>query len=70
MSRSYREDYTEHQIKAFNAQKNNTRNSKVSFNTDEEDGLSCPVCKKFCTYTYLARNSQCHNCNHEISLDD
>jgi hypothetical protein len=70
MSRSYRDDYTEHQIKAFNAQKNNTRRQRDFVTLSDEDGVSCPNCKKFCTYIYLARNSQCHNCKHEIDLDD
>ena len=70
MSRSYREDYTEHEIKAFNAQKNTAKNQKAYVTLSEEDGIICPNCKKFCTYIYLARNAQCYNCKQEINLDE
>jgi len=70
MSRSYREDFTEHEIKALKAQKNNTRKQRDFITLSDEDGITCPNCKKFCTYIYLARNAQCHNCNTDINLDD
>jgi hypothetical protein len=70
MGRSYRDDYSEHEIKSFNAQKNSTRGSKTFVTLSEEDGISCPKCKKFLTYIYLARNSKCYSCYTEIDVDD
>jgi hypothetical protein len=70
MSRSYREDYTEHQVRAFNAQKNNTKKAKDFITLSDEDGIICPNCKKFCTYIYLARNSYCHGCQSQIDIDN
>lgn len=70
MSRSYRDDYTEHDIKSFNAQKNNTRRDKEFTTLTDEDGVVCSYCKKFCTYIYLARNAQCYSCGHTINIDE
>ncbi len=70
MSRSYRDDYTEHEKRSFNAQKNNTRLSKVLYEPEDDEGMTCPNCKKFCTYIYLARNAQCYSCGHNIKLDN
>lgn len=70
MSRSYREDFTEHQIKALKAQKNNAKKQKHFTDLSEDDGVTCPSCQKFCTYIYLARNAQCHNCKTNINLND
>ena len=70
MSRSYRDDYSEHSVRAFNAQKQNNKTTKSHFEIVDEDGLVCPNCHKFCTYTYLAKNTHCYNCKHEISLDE
>lgn len=69
MSRSYRQDFAEHQIKALNAQKNNTRHA-TDIDSNEDDGISCPHCKKFCTFTYLARNAQCYSCKKAIDVND
>ena len=70
MGRSYRDDYTEHEVRAFNAQRNNTRDSKTFITLSEEDGVTCPRCKKFLTYIYLARNSKCYSCSTEIEVND
>lgn len=70
MGRSYRDDYSEHEIKSFNAQKNTTRESKTFITLSEEDGVVCSRCKKFLTYTYLARNTKCYGCHTEINVDD
>lgn len=69
MSRSYRQDFTEHQIKAIIAQKNNAR-WVAEPDSNEDDGLTCPYCKKFCTYIYLARNAQCYNCKKTIDVNE
>jgi DNA-directed RNA polymerase subunit RPC12/RpoP len=70
MAKSYRDDYTEHEVRAFNAQKNSTRESKTFITLSEEDGVTCPRCKKFLTYIYLARNSKCYSCSTEIEVND
>jgi hypothetical protein len=70
MARSYRDDYTEHEVRAFNAQRNSTRESKTFITLSEEDGVTCPRCKKFLTYIYLARNSKCYSCSTEIEVND
>lgn len=70
MSRSYRDDFTEHEVKAIKAQKNNVRKHKDFVTLSDEDGVICPQCKRFCTYIYLARNTQCHNCHCDITLDE
>lgn len=70
MGRSYRDDYTEHEVRAFNAQRNNIKGSKTFTTVSEEDGVTCPKCKKFLTYIYLARNSKCYSCSTEIELND
>jgi hypothetical protein len=70
MSRSYREQNIEHQIRPISTLKNNAKTSKILTDPDDEDGVTCPHCKKFCTYIYLARNSQCYNCKTEINIDE
>ena len=70
MSRNYKEDYTDHEIRSFNAQKNTTRRDKEVSTISEEDGVTCSQCKKFCTYIYLARNAQCYNCKTVIDINE
>ena len=70
MSRSYRDDNTDHSVKAYNAQKNTTRRDKEFITVSDEDGVICSHCKKFCTYIYLARNTQCYSCGNVINIDE
>ena len=66
MSRSYRDEHTENRIKIISTTKTNARTSHI----EDEDGIVCPNCKKFCTFTYLARHSYCYNCKHEIPIEE
>ena len=69
MSRSYRDEHIDHKSKLM-IQKNLIKSTKTSVEIDNEDGVVCPNCKKFCTYIYLARHPQCYNCKKEINLDE
>ena len=68
MSRSYRDDHIDSKPKLVTPK--NIKPAKNSFEINNEDGVTCPKCKKFCTYTYLARNSECYNCKTEINIDE
>ena len=69
MSKNYREDFSEHEIKGFKAQKNE-RKFRDFNSADDEDGICCPKCRRFLTYTYLARNSKCYSCESNVTLTD
>lgn len=68
MSRSYRPEHTENRIKVIVNPKSNVRTSHTQI--EDEDGMVCPNCKKFCTFTYLARHSYCYSCKHEIPIEE
>jgi len=70
MSRSYRDENTDGRIKLTTNPKTIARTAQSSIDIQDEDGVTCPSCKKFLTYTYLARHSCCYNCNHEIPLEE
>jgi LSD1 subclass zinc finger protein len=69
MSKNYREDFSEHEIKGFKAQKNERKARDLNV-SEEEEGITCSKCRRFLTYTYLARNSKCYNCDSFVSLGD
>jgi LSD1 subclass zinc finger protein len=69
MSKNYREDFSDHEIKGFKAQKNERKFRDLN-PAEEEDGVSCPKCRRFLTYTYLARNSKCYSCESLVTLTD
>jgi LSD1 subclass zinc finger protein len=69
MSKNHREDFSDHEIKGFNAQKNGRKLREFNI-AEEEDGVCCPKCRRFLTYTYLARNSKCYSCDSVVNVGD
>lgn len=69
MSKNYREDFSDHEIKGFKAQKNERKVKDFNV-SEEEDGVTCSKCRRFLTYTYLARFSRCYSCDSIVNLGD